>query len=60
MSGSTMHDGRSAWRKTVGWPRWRRPGQGRRANQHTRIAVNDATGHQLQLDAINAHHTIGR
>ncbi|MFN0091575.1 MAG: hypothetical protein ACKVWR_15105 [Acidimicrobiales bacterium] len=41
-------------------PRWQRTGQGRRANQHARIAIDDDAWHQLHLDAINSHYTTGR
>ncbi|MGE0230122.1 MAG: hypothetical protein AB7U23_16610 [Dehalococcoidia bacterium] len=41
-------------------PRWRRTGRGRRANQHTRIHIDDTAWRQLHLDAITAGHTTGR
>ena len=41
-------------------PRWRRTGQGRQANQHTRIHLDDHTWHQLHHDAITHNHTFAR
>lgn len=41
-------------------PRWRRTGQRRRANQHTRIRIDDTAWRQLHLDAVTANHTTGR
>ncbi|MGE0733046.1 MAG: hypothetical protein AB7Q92_33815, partial [Acidimicrobiia bacterium] len=41
-------------------PRWRRTGEGRRANQHTRIDIDDTAWRQLHVDAITAGHTTGR
>jgi hypothetical protein len=41
-------------------PRWRRTGEGRRANKHTRIAIEDAAWEALHEDAIRLSVTVGR
>lgn len=41
-------------------PRWRRTGGGRRANQHTRIEVDDGTWYAARLDAVNCGLTLAR
>ena len=41
-------------------PRWRRTGEGRRANQHTRIDIDDTAWRQVHVDAITAGLTAGR
>jgi hypothetical protein len=39
---------------------WSRTGDGRRAKQHTRIEVDDATWRRVQVAALQAGHTLGR
>lgn len=39
-------------------PRWRRTGEGRRANRHTRIAITDQVWEQLHEQAIAANQTV--
>ena len=46
--------------RTVDAPRWRRTGDGRRANQHTRIAIDDGVWEALHADAIQRSLTVGR
>ena len=41
-------------------PRWRRTGEGRRANQHTRIDIDESGWRDLHLDAWKAGNTVGR
>ena len=41
-------------------PRWRRTGEGRRANQHTRIAIDDHGWLTVRHDAIRHGLTIAR
>jgi hypothetical protein len=44
----------------LGGPRWRRTGEGRRAKQHTRIDIDDASWRSLHVEALDARHTVGR
>ena len=41
-------------------PRWRRTGQGRRANQHTRIDIAADIWEAVHLDALRRSLTVGR
>ncbi len=41
-------------------PRWRRTGEGRRANQHTRIDVTDDTWQAIHIEATKAGLTLAR
>jgi hypothetical protein len=41
-------------------PRWRRTGEGRRANKHTRIDIEHDAWEQLHVDAIGRSVTVGR
>jgi hypothetical protein len=41
-------------------PRWHRTGQGRRANQHTRVDVGDDTWQAVHVDALRAGLTVSR
>jgi hypothetical protein len=41
-------------------PRWRRTGQGRRANQHTRVDIDDETWENVHVEALQAGFTVSR
>ncbi len=41
-------------------PRWRRTGEGRQANKHTRIDIDDEAWEELHADAIQRSLTVGR
>ncbi len=41
-------------------PRWTRTGEGRRANQHTRVGVDDQTWENAHVDAARAGYSVSR
>ena len=61
MLGRVLHEtARPTAPTAVEAPKWRRTGEGRRANQHTRIAVDDDTWERLHAEAIGHHVTFAR
>jgi hypothetical protein len=61
MLGRVVHDApRPEGRQPADAPRWRRTSEGRRANQHTRIAVDDDAWEHLHAEAIAHRVTFAR